>query len=84
MTAKKRGPIPIYSHPLISVAFNRPTLTIFSVGLGEPILFKILVLAYVSVVNVCLNIRALAVKLTILYHLTFPLFYKKFVTVHKK
>jgi hypothetical protein len=36
-----------------AVVFNRPTLAIFSAGLGEPILFKILGLVYVYVVNMC-------------------------------
>ncbi len=66
-----------------AVIFNRPTLAIFSAGLGEPILFKISGLVYVLLICV-LKIRGLALKLTILYYWNFPLFYKHFSTVHKK
>jgi hypothetical protein len=57
---------------------------IFSAGLGEPILFKISGLVYGCVVNLCLKIRALALKLTISYYPNFSSFYKKILTVHKK
>ncbi len=42
-----------FSYPINiqAVVFNRPTLAIFSAGLGEPIIFKILRLVYVCVVN---------------------------------
>jgi hypothetical protein len=64
-----------YPINLQAVVFNRPTLAIFSAGLGEPILFKISGLVYVYVVNL---------KNTILYFPNFGLFYQKFLTVHNK
>jgi hypothetical protein len=55
----------------------------FSAGLGEPIFFKISKLVDVCVVNLCLKIRALALKLTISYYPNFQLFYTKILTVLK-
>ncbi len=69
---------------MFSTALFWRFLVIFNAGLGEPILFKISGLVIVRVVNLCLKIRALALKLTISYYPNFSSFNTKILTVHKK